>query len=246
MLPKNIKKKFTPSFFRKRQRKLRDLKIAEEFSALSTKATFEKIYDEQMWGRPLDTNRRYSSGDGTRDELISAAYIDAITCFLSEKNNLQSALDLGCGDFTIGAKFCDFFTDYRAADVASNVIDENKKFYNSKNVKFSTIDLTEDYIPEVDVIFVRQVLQHLSNDQVSKFVRKISGKFQHLIVTESLSKSIFFKPNKDIITGPGIRIHERSGIVLEDSPFKLKHSKLEVILKISKGKEVFMTKVYTA
>ena len=73
-----------------------------------------------------------------------------------------------------------------------NVIKENKAFYNSKNIRFSVLDLTFGQIPQTDVILVRQVLQHLSNTEIKKFIKNVEGKFQHLIVTESLSKSMFF------------------------------------------------------
>lgn len=97
-----------------------------------------------------------------------------------------------------------------------------------------------------DVIFIRQVLQHLSNAEIGKFVRNIQGKFRFLVVTESMSKSMFFSPNKDIDTGPGIRIHKKSGVVLEKPPFNLQFSKVEVIMAESKGRELFVTKVYSA
>jgi hypothetical protein len=108
------------------------------------------------------------------------------------------------------------------------------------------LDLTSGQIPQTEVILVRQVLQHLSNTEIEKFAKNIKGKFQYLIVTESLSKSMFFKPNKDIDTGPGIRIHEKSGVVLEKEPFNLEFSKLDVIMEEAKGRELFVTKVYSA
>ena len=79
-----------------------------------------------------------------------------------------------------------------------------------------------------------------------KFVKNVRGKFKFLIVTESLSKSPLFVENKDIITGPGIRIHKKSGVVLEKKPFDLEHSDMEVVLETSAGRELFVTKVYSA
>lgn len=131
-------------------------------------------------------------------------------------------------------------------DVAKNIIIENKKIYKSKNVRFSVMELTSGQMPQTNVILVRQVLQHLSNTEIKKFVKNIERKFQHLIVTESLSKSVFFRPNKDTNTGPGIRVHEKSGVVLEKEPFNLEFSKLDVIMEEAKGRELFVTKIYSA
>ena len=238
-------KKLIPSPVRKYLRKVRDKKIAQEFSGLSNAEVFEKIYEEKRWGNSDIENRKYSSGDGTRDNEIVGQYIDAVTVFLSKQEGLKSGLDLGCGDFSVGVAFCNLFKDYQAMDVAKNVIKENKTIYKSKNVSFSVLDLTSGQIPSTDVILVRQVLQHLSNDEIKKFTENIEGKFHHLIVTESLSKSLFFRSNKDINTGPGIRIHKKSGVVLEDNPFNLKFSKMDVIMEVVKGRELFVTKVYS-
>ena len=238
-------KKLIPSPVRKYLRKVRDKKVAQEFSGLSNAEVFEKIYEEKRWGNSDIENRKYSSGDGTRDKEVVGEYIDAVTVFLSKQEGLKSGLDLGCGDFSVGVAFCDLFKDYQAMDVAKNVIKENKTIYKSKKVRFSVLDLTSGQIPSTDVILVRQVLQHLSNDEIKKFIKNIEGKFRHLIVTESLSKSMFFWSNKDIITGPGIRIHEKSGVVLEDNPFNLKFSKMDVIMEVEKGRELFVTKVYS-
>ena len=239
-------KKLTPSPIRKYFRKVRDKKVAREFFGLSNAEVFEKIYEEKRWGTSDIKDRKYSSGDGTRDKEIVGEYINAVTNFLSKMENLESGLDLGCGDFSVGVSFCNLFKDYQAMDVAKNVIEENKEIYKSNNVRFSVLDLTSEQIPQTDVILVRQVLQHLSNTEIKKFIKNIEGKFRHLIVTESLSKSMFFRPNKDINTGPGIRIHEKSGVVLEKKPFDLEFSKMDVIMEEGKGRELFVTKIYSA
>ena len=246
MFSDGFKKKLTPSFIRSYQRKLRDEKAAAEYSGLSNSEVFEKIYEEQKWGHSGREDRKYSSGDGTRDQEIVSDYIQAITEFLSRNPDLKTGLDLGCGDFSVGVNFCGLFDTYKAADVAKNVIAENKKIYRDENVEFFSTDLSNGKIPKSDVIFVRQVLQHLSNSEIEKFVKNIHGKFKCLVLTESISKSVFFSANKDIITGPGIRIHKKSGVVLEKHPFNLKCSKINVIFEVSKGREVFITKVYFA
>ena len=41
--------------------------------------------------------------------------------------------------------------------------------------------------------------------------------------------------SKDIMTGPGIRIHKKSVVVPEKSPFNLKFFKMEVIMEEKKG-----------
>ena len=245
MVSEKLAKKLTPSFVRKILRKRRDRKVQAEFAGLSNQQVFEKIYEERRWGAPPDGTRKYSSGDGTREREIVAAYVDAVSRFVSDKKHIRTALDLGCGDFTVGAQLAGRFERYIAADVAANLIRENKRLFKDKRVRFVRIDLTRDELPRCDIIFVRQVLQHLSNAEIRKFVANVQGRFKFLVVTESVSKSMFFTANKDITTGPGIRIHDRSGVVLESAPFNLKFTRVETILKKSKGQELFVTKVYS-
>tara|TARA_Y100000768_G_C23939279_1_gene664247 strand:+ start:559 stop:906 length:348 start_codon:yes stop_codon:yes gene_type:complete len=86
------------------------------------------------------------------------------------------------------------------------------------------LDITTDELPNADIYIIRQVLQHLSNDSIFNFLKKIQNKCKYLIITEHLpDKEIEnFEPNKDIVTGPYIRLHEDSGVVLTEKPFNLK------------------------
>ena len=239
-----FKKKLTPSLIRKYHRKRCDLKIRKEFEGLSNKDVFEKIYDERRWGAPSDRTGKYSSGDGSRNRHIVSQYVDAIRYFISQQQDMRSALDLGCGDFFVGAQLVSLFDRYIAADVASNILAQNERLYGHTKAQVIQLDITRDEIPPADVVFVRQVLQHLSNSEIAKFVSNIQGKCTMLIVTESLSKSLFFKPNKDLFTGPNIRIHMKSGVVLEKPPFNLPCQDVQTLVEITHGKELLVTKAY--
>ena len=68
---------------------MRDKKVAQEFSGLSNAEVFEKIYEEKRWGNSDIENRKYSSGDGTRDKEVVGEYIDAVTVFYPNKRVLN-------------------------------------------------------------------------------------------------------------------------------------------------------------
>lgn len=239
-----IMKKITPGFIRKIRRAKRDALIKEEFSGLSNKEVFEKIYAEKRWGSSQDVKRKFSSGDGTRDELIVEKYAASIKDFFGSNASTLIAVDVGCGDFTVGSKIFQNFKYYFGVDVASNVIAENKRIFNYDKVEFLSADAATESLPKADVILVRQVLQHLSNAEIINFLRNIDGRFKYLVLTESLSLSKSFKPNEDIITGPGIRIHKKSGVVLDEYPFNLSYKGKSIILDYNKGKERFLTTVF--
>ncbi|MDA9190952.1 class I SAM-dependent methyltransferase [Alphaproteobacteria bacterium] len=234
--------KIIPAPVRKIQRIYRDALINKNFSGLTNRQTFEKIYNEKRWGISEENSRRYSSGAGTRTNEIVERYINAVIEHFSSKSHALNAIDVGCGDFYVGSHLAKYFKSYTGIDVASNVIQENREIY--ENIKFLCLDACEDTVPDAEVIFLRQVLQHLSNAQIHKFFKNIEGKYKYCVITESLSNSFFFSPNKDIATGPGIRIHKKSGVVLEEPPFNLKFLTVNTILEYSEGRELFQTKIY--
>ncbi len=62
---------------------------------------------------------------------------------------------------------------YVACDVVPSLIDFNRARFKHLEVEFKVLDLTEDELPPGDKVFVRQVLQHLSNDQVCRFIARV-------------------------------------------------------------------------
>ena len=86
------------------------------------------------------------------------------------------------------------------------------------------LDITRDELPYADVYILRTVLQHLSNKAILDFLINMNNKCKYLIITEHLPdrRSDYFKANKDIITGPYIRLHKKSGVDLTKKPFNLK------------------------
>ena len=64
---------------RKYLRKVRDKKVAREFSGFSNTQVFEKIYEEKRWGTSDIKDCKYSSRDGTRYAEIVGKFIDPVT-----------------------------------------------------------------------------------------------------------------------------------------------------------------------
>ena len=101
------------------------------------------------------------------------------------------------------------------------------------NVDFRVVDITHDPIPAGDVIVVRQVFQHLSNEQIVAALEKIVSSCRFLVVTEHLPRSKLFRPNLDKPTGPDIRLRINSGVVLTEPPFNLQATREEVLCEVA-------------
>jgi hypothetical protein len=83
-------------------------------------------------------------------------------------------------------------------------------------------NIIEDPLPGGDVVFLRQVLQHLSNVQISKIVPKLVQHYDYLVLTEHLPSLKIFVENIDKPPGSDTRISRMSGIVLTSPPFLLR------------------------
>jgi len=181
---------------------------------------FSEIYHRQLWGRP-EGERQFSSGHGSHLDEHVIPYVEAVQIFVGGLSWRPNVVDLGCGDFNVGSRIRECFGRYIACDVASAVLEENKARYASLDVDFVQLDMLEDEFPEGDICIIRQVLQHLSNADISRVVRKLGG-YKILILTEPLPRQDFV-PNLDQPTGVSSRLARGlpSGVVLTDPPFSL-------------------------
>mgnify|MGYP000730902732 CR=1 FL=1 len=99
-------------------------------------------------------------------------------------------------------------------------------------------------LSKADCVILRQVLQHLSNAEIQSIVEKLNN-FKYIILTEHLPEGEF-SPNKNIISGQGIRLKKRSGVNLLSPPFNLKvkeEAKL-LLFNLGNGKGVIATTLY--
>ena len=235
--------KLAPGPIRKLRRYLRDKRVAEIFKPLSNAEVFDKIYADELWGQGQE-NALYS-GEGSHSEDVVNPYVQSVNKFIESTPDLHIAADLGCGDFHIGSRICHLFRAFHAIDVSSLVIGQNKNMFKQSGLKFHNLSITSDEMPPADVAFVRQVLQHLSNNDIQRFLNNIKGKYRYLIITESLSSSPRFIANKDIVTEPGIRIHKKSGVDITLPPFNYEVLHHREICRVNVGKETIVTTVYT-
>jgi len=206
-----------------------------------TKDAMEQVYEMKLWG---SNNTEFYSGSGSHQPEIINPYIKSVISFLTSFKNPLDVCDLGCGDFNVGQHFVAHSKKYVAADIVENLINYNKEKFKFENLEFKCLDIAIDDLPKGDCIILRQVLQHLSNKEVQSVVKKLSN-FKYIILTEHLP-SEDFTPNKDIISGQGIRIKKQSGINLLVAPFhlKVKREKQLSSFTLSDYKGIIITTLY--
>ena len=234
---KRTLKKILPFSLWRRLRRLRYAftGLEPEYKNKSNPDIFNDIYIKCLWGKGDDGLS--TSGDGSHNENIIKPYVDVVKETLARLSP-KKIIDIGCGDFNVGKNFAGNVDEYIACDVSSVILERNRtKYAHMSNVKFMSLNLASDEIPVGDVAFVRQVLQHLSNEDIKNFVDRINRvkPFRFLIVTEHLPALEFFKPNRDKPSGPNIRLAVDSGVVLHERPFNLVSKSRTLLLEADGG-----------
>ena len=161
-----------------------------------TKDVMNQIYEMNLWG---GNDFDFYSGTGSHDYKIIDPFLKVIIAFLESHDTPLIVCDLGCGDFNIGKHLTPYSKKYVAIDIVENLINRNKKLYNADNLEFHCLDIINDDLPVGDCIILRQVLQHLSNQDIEKIANKIAT-YKYIILTEHIPSGDF-APNKDIISG---------------------------------------------
>jgi SAM-dependent methyltransferase len=184
---------------------------------------FTTVYRNQLWGapKPWQSRRaRFFSGPGSHARAVVKPYISAVRRFLKANPGLD-AVDLGCGDFNVGRQLRPLCNRYVACDIVPDLIEYNRGSFSKMDVDFRCVNIVSEALPEGDVVFLRQVLQHLDNKQIGSLVSKLAHSYTFLILTEHLPSKSQFVPNLDHTSGSGLRLSHDSGVVLTAAPFNL-------------------------
>ena len=209
---------------------------------------FETIYRDGAWGQSADPTEAFYSGAGSHMPSIVPVYVEAVEKFLGTLERRPDVVDLGCGDFAIGAKVRGLCAGYIACDVVGALIARNRQKHADLDVDFRVLDITAEALPDGDVVFIRQVLQHLSNRQIRAVVDKLQNRYRHVVLTEHLPSTPDFTPNVDKAVGADTRLtlgKNGSGVVLTAAPFNLRVSDTTLLCEVPEPGSVIQTLVYT-
>lgn len=211
-------------------RVLTKARTASRFSEdVAVRNAFRKIYRKGSWG---GKGERFYSGSGSHDRTIVGPYVAAIESWTAAHHRKLDAVDLGCGDFSVGNRIRPLFGRYIACDVVPELIRYNARKYPGTGVDFRVLDLCSDDLPEGDVAMLRQVLQHLPNDLIARALPNLVARYRVLIVTEHVPSAPDFVPNIDNRNPQSIRLHNDSGVVLTEPPFDLRPVQERVLCEV--------------
>jgi SAM-dependent methyltransferase len=170
--------------------------------------TFNGIYASGKWAKSGDG--KGTSGPGSSLEA-TAEYRAFLENFI-KTHDVKSVVDAGCGDWSFSSKINWGQAHYTGFDISTDVIDDVRKRHGNKAVQFEVGNITES-LPSADLLLCKDVLQHLPNELVLKFIKNNlkTGKYKWAIITNDRQAG-----NGDIAPG------EHRPIDLGKPPFEVK------------------------
>lgn len=226
-------RKFIPRSVLESYRRCRRHRTDRDNLSRSTEEVFTDIYRSAGWG---GSRGEFCSGAGSTDAQVIASYVQAVHEEVRTHGCLGlSFVDLGCGDFRVGRQLLPLCSKYIGVDIVRDLVDRNQQLYGDVRTLFFYADIVKDELPDGDVCFVRQVFQHLSNEQIILVLPKLK-KYRLVFITEHHpSENSAGIPNIDKVQGAGIRLSENSGVYVAEEPFGLPGELLSVVLEVPGG-----------
>ena len=153
---------------------------------INNKEIFNNAYLDNLWGG--------GSGHGSKKENVKP-WIKAVNSIIQEKK-ISSVLDLGCGD----GQWLDLLdlngVSYIGVDISEIAIGLNKNKNTSNKLVFINDDIINFEYPKVDLIIIKDVLQHLPYNLINKILDKIKYSCKYALFCED-----FLDFEKDIEFG---------------------------------------------
>ena len=136
---------------------------------------------KQFVARKRKDNHESLSGPGSHI-VNTTEIVDTLNTFIAD-NNIQSILDLGCGDWNWFKKINIQNAKYIGWDACDQMIADNSKFYGCANITFETKDIVTENYPYSDLIICRDVLFHMTTDLSMHILEKVKSSCKYFICT---------------------------------------------------------------
>lgn len=134
-----------------------------------------------FWG-----NVESVSGPGSSVEQTKIIQ-QAISSIIKEYH-IETVFDLPCGDFNwmrlVDLSNC----TYVGADIIKPLITKNNEKYGCPNISFIHLDVTQDALPKCDLIICRDLLVHLSSEDIFKTLRNFKASGAKYLLTTTFLK----------------------------------------------------------
>ena len=104
----------------------------------SNNQIFSRIYQRNEWG---GSTGEFYSGPGSYEAPVEE-YAALVRKFIRE-NEIDSIVDLGCGDFSVGRRIVSSGLRYVGVDVVKPLVDRNNQMFRSYDISFECLDIAK-------------------------------------------------------------------------------------------------------
>lgn len=152
---------------------------------------FADIYKSNTW-------RGKDSRSGTGSDAHQTRIVVKELPVLFRDFGISTMLDIPCGDFRWMKEVDLSRVDYIGADIVDDLISDNAEQHARRGVSFRKLDLLEDRLPRVDLVFCRDCLVHLSFYDILRALQNVCRSESRFILTTTFTGR---SENRDIATG---------------------------------------------
>jgi SAM-dependent methyltransferase len=157
---------------------------------------FELAYAEQHWGK--DKQGKGTSGFGSTLEFTKP-YRAFLQDFMA-RHAIRSVVDAGCGAWESAQAIDWRGIDYLGIDIVEPVIKANQERFGAANIRFAVADMVRDELPPADLLIVKDVLQHLSNADITRFLAQLP-RYRHVLLVNDVHPASLTAQTGDIRSG---------------------------------------------
>ena len=126
------------------------------------------------------------SGPGS-EPFYNIQYRAFLENFLVQ-NHIGYVDDIGCGDWSFSRYIRFHGLTYRGFDVAPSIITQNIARFSAPNITFEVMPEDKCHVPGADLLLMKDVLQHLSDDEIYDFHERVFPKYRFCLITNSYKK----------------------------------------------------------
>ena len=155
---------------------------------------FSDIYEENLWA-----SNESRSGPGSEAHMTLS--LRQLLPEVIAKYQIKKMLDIPCGDYSWMKEVIDKSNvEYMGVDIVDSLINDLKHFYGRPNINFCVGDMRNMVLPQVDLVVSRDILFHLSYQDISKYLDNFLKSKSKYLLTTSYHSSFKFK-NINIVSG---------------------------------------------
>jgi SAM-dependent methyltransferase len=133
---------------------------------------FETIYAQNVWG--------HGSGEGSLPVHVRP-YLNFLRRFLRSRR-VASVVDFGCGDWQFSRSIHWGDIAYRGYDIVPAVVAANRLHYQTERISFHEVGTDFADLPPADLLLVKDVLQHWSDETIFSFLPVLS-RYRFALIT---------------------------------------------------------------